>query len=375
MQTLFYGTAYLPTACRLRRSRRAPRLLVAALLAAGCVGGHLGDALAPDAAAYRWLLRQQSAAGLVGNQEDDRLSGVYANALAAICYLRQGDRARAERIFDVFNAHAESEFKSTGGFHQMWDARTGRPHPDSDRWVGDNAWLLIALNRYRAATGDDRYVALANRIAGWILGLQDKDGGIYSGFSRGAPMDSKSTEANLDCYAALVAHPEARARVRRWLETAAWVPAEKRFRMGSTVDASALDGTSWGIGALGPEYAPALAAAESAFRRTVTTAAGGRTVTGFADLPGRDRVWFEGTGQMAVAYRVAGRDAEADFLIGEMRRAFVTSRHDPKAAGLPCFSGNPDWKGGADRIFAPSQAWYLLAVWHVNPLAAPEQRE
>lgn len=343
----------------------------AAAIAVGCA--RLADVPGepPEAAAYRWLLEQQAESGLLGNQEDDALSGVYANAMAAICFVHRGDVARAERIFDVFAAQADEAFEAPGGFHQLWDVRTATPHRDSDRWLGDNAWLLIALNRYRAATGDDRYAPLALQIADWIVSLQDADGGIWSGFSKNGPIRSKSTEANLDCHAALVDQPEARARVRHWLETFAWLPKKQHFRMGSTVDEPALDGASWGIGSLGTAYAPALATAERLFRCTHVAVGAQRSITGFSDRLARDRIWFEGTGQMAVAYRVAGRDAEADFILGEMRKALVPGRVDPATAGLPWYSGKPDWEGGAHRIFTPSQAWYLLAEWKVNPMGEP----
>lgn len=344
-----------------------------AAVVAGCACARVGGE-APEDAAYRWLLDQQGESGLLGNQEGDALAGVYANALAAICFVHRGDVARAERIFDVFAAQADEAFAAPGGFHQLWDARSATPHRDSDRWVGDNAWLLIALNRYRVATGDDRYASLARKIADWIVSLQDADGGVWSGFSKNGPIRAKSTEGNLDCYAALVDRPEARAPVRQWLESFAWIPEKQHFRMGSTVNEPALDGVSWGIAALGTNYVSALTTAERLFRCTHLAEGTRCAVTGFSDRLVRDRIWFEGTGQMAVAYRVAGRDAEADLLLGELRKALVSSRADPATVGLPWYSGKPDWEGGDKRVFTPSQAWYLLAEWKVNPMGeAPDK--
>ncbi|MFO7937401.1 MAG: hypothetical protein R6V06_07330 [Kiritimatiellia bacterium] len=59
------------------------------------------------ATAYRWLLNQQSPSGLLGNQEDDTLSGVYANALAAICCLHQNNTSRGPACLRFFLSNHE----------------------------------------------------------------------------------------------------------------------------------------------------------------------------------------------------------------------------------------------------------------------------
>jgi len=320
-------------------------------------------------AIYEWLKRQQQDTGLLGNQEADAVSGLYANALAAIAFTHEGDYELARAVFDFYASWYEREFADApGGFHQMWNPVAGTPYAGSDRWIGDNAWLLIALNYYGRESGDDRYAAMQTGVARWLQGLQDEDGGVWSGFNADGPMKAKSTEGNLDCFAALEAYPETRNRVRRWLLDAMWIEKEKRFRMGSTVDASALDGTSWAIAALGPSFSEALAHAEKEYLRTDSLRGSNVEITGFADLPGRDRVWFEGTGQMVVAYQLCGEHEKAAAALGEMQRALRNSQRFPGTAGLPCFSSKPDWEGAADRIFVPSQAWYLFGLWSFNPM-------
>jgi len=197
---------------------------------------------------YSWLAQQQGGLGILGNQEDDDFAGLYTNALAALCYIHKGDVEKAEQVFSFFEGHLDSVAKQPpGGFCQFWDAATGQPYLDSDRWIGDNAWLLIALNYHYCTTGNDTFAEMRRTIGEWLVSLQDGDGGIWSGFNQDGLMDWKSTEGNLDCYAALIEYPQEKEEVGQFLREYMWIPSEGRFRMGSTVDESTLDGCSWGV--------------------------------------------------------------------------------------------------------------------------------
>jgi len=158
---------------------------------------------------YNWILAKQGPHGILGNQENEDFSGVYTNALAAICYTHEGDLARAHAIFSFFHSRLDIALAPPGGFPQFWDAATGEPYADSDRWIGDNAWLLIALNHYLYATRDHTFDDTRRTIAEWLISLQDADGGIFAGYNGDGLMNWKSTEGNLDCYAALIDYPAA----------------------------------------------------------------------------------------------------------------------------------------------------------------------
>jgi len=323
---------------------------------------------------YRWLVCQQSGHGILGNQEGETFSATYPNALAAICFLHQGDVDHAEKIFRFFQEHYEECFSTQpGGFYQFWDTASGEGHKDSDRWIGDNAWLLIALNYYRQRTGKQDFDGMREGMARWLIGLQDADGGIKSGFNKNGLMDSKSTEGNLDCYAALVEHPAERAKVRKFLESQMWISAEKRFKMGSTCPDPAMDTSAWGVQSLGLEYAPTLNFAEKAFLRTCVAKASGNTITAYSDFRDKDRIWLEGSGEMAVAWHVAGKHERARRTLCELEKASIPSKEFRDAAGIPCHTNNPAWETGADKIFIPSQAWFLFAAWEFNPMN-PEQK-
>jgi len=320
---------------------------------------------------YRWLVSQQDKeTGLLGNQEGDDVSGVYANALAAMCYIHEGDLKRADRIFSHFDGQVAAEFDAPpGGFPQMWNPKTGEAYPETDRWIGDNAWLLMALNYYHDTIGANKYKHMSTEIENWLVGLQDDDGGILSGYNTNGLMMSKSTEGNLDCYVALKRHPEVQKRIGTWLEKKMWIPSQKRFMMGSTSTESALDGTSWGIAALGKKYASSLTYAEKRFWRRDRPRSRGEHIVGFADFSNKSRIWFEGTGQMVVAYRICGRPEEARRYLTEMDEAVLKSERFLGAVGLPCFTSQPEWEGATEKIFVPSQAWYLFGSWGFNPFA------
>lgn len=317
---------------------------------------------------YEWLLHQQEHTGILGNQENEYFSGLYTNALAAICYIHEGDIARAERVFSLFNGRLDVAKALPGGFPQFWEANTGQPHLDSDRWIGDNAWLLIALNHHYYKTGKHTFAEMRQTIAEWLISLQDVDGEIKSGFNQDGLMYWKSTEGNLDCYAALIDYPAERNKIGRFLREEMWVPGEGRFRMGSTVSESALDCLSLGVAALGRDYSRALQYAEAALLCQQISDATGNAVTGFCDFTTRDRIWLEGTGQMVVAYHVAGQEDGMQRFLGELDKAVMPSSRFAGTVGLPCHTNNPAWTTGSTTIFVPSQAWYLFGVWQFNPM-------
>lgn len=325
---------------------------------------------ADESRVYRFIRSQQQPSGLFRNQTDDPFSGLYVTALGSICLLHQGQTAEAEKVFDLFDAWRVDHWGNTPelqGFPQAWNADTGMADEKSDRWIGDNAWLLLALEYHHRMTGSTKYLLLRTAIADWLVGLQDEDGGIKAGFNRNGPMLHQSTEGNLDSYAALALRPEAQKRIYSWLLTKMWIPREGRFRTGSTEESSALDCLSWSVAALGPDFSACLDYAEKTY--VITAAMDGfpdRKAQGFGDLPGKQRVWFEGTGEMIVAYRAAGRHDAARKWIAEMDKVALTLPDN--AAGWPCSSNDPAWNGGSTRPFVASGAWYLFGCWNFNPM-------
>ena len=341
------------------------------LVLAAAPGLHAAGASpgAPPAQVYAWIKGQQQATGVVRNQEGDPFSGLYVDGVAALCYLHQGDVARAEKIFDFFDTYRQKSWgadKAHRGFPGAINADTGVVDEKSDRWIGDNSWLLLALNYHRALTGSKKYAALHGAMEDWLISLQDPDGGIESGFNKSGPMTFKSTEGNLDTYAALVDRPEARQKIYTWLTENMYVESAGRFRTGTTVQDTALDCCSWAVAALGPSFGRCLTYAETHYIQSAPMdARPGFMAKGFGDLPGKKRVWFEGTGEMIVAYRAAGRPADAEKWIAQMAAQSVQGQN---GIGWPCSSTDGPWTGSTTRLFVPSNTWYLFGSWKFNPM-------
>lgn len=376
---------------------------VAAVAAAAVAGGALllRNGGAPDAprtadAAYRWMLAQQAPSGLLRSNEELELCFLYDQALAAILYAARGDLDRARRTLDLFAADLEGQ-RRQGGFVGFADAyRENGAVGDPSRSGGPTAWLLLAVNRYAAASGDTRYQDLGRTVADWLLECQGREGGIVGGYDRWRePMSWVSTEHNLDAYAALRdfaratgdrRYAEAAWRIRGWLLWDPWVEDEARFANGRADANYASDVASWAVCALGPSFAPGLAYAERVALCRHRYAPLGVEVEGFdfgasyrdGPLPDRDAVWFEGTGQFALAYRLAGDDAKADFFVGQLEACLTPSAAHPGTSGLP-YASNPGtppygtWTMPDRPPCVSSTAWYLFAKWRINPFSADDR--
>ena len=148
---------------------------------------------------YQWLSQQQvGITGLLPSQQDHADSTTYVNALAVMAFTLEGDPAKAKKTLDFFNSKAGEFFGDTQcssfdaicattstcgathpcGFFQSRNADSGVPSPNANRWTGDNAWLLMAIHYYRAATGDASYDAMARSLVRLLRSLEQPDGQI-----------------------------------------------------------------------------------------------------------------------------------------------------------------------------------------------------
>lgn len=302
---------------------------------------------------YDWLCKwQDKNSGLMASHEDNWAS-TYNNAIAAMVFILQGDSDRAEKIFDFFNSRMnEAEFFVNGnaeGFYQFRDSTTGIPF-NSDRWFGDNAFLLMALNYYKNKTGSTTYDNMAHQIADWIISLQNSDGSIANGH----------TEGNLDAYSALKGHGNAAhaQRVKDWLECA----SNRNWKDGP------LDIHSWRVLSLGGDYGFCLNNTQ-AHKRNSTCTCSGNESTGFVADPAReDNVWLEGTIGMLLALYKAGYDTLGNYYLNEITKCTFCSKN-PEAKTLP-FLGKRDtvdtWADPCKGHMA-SVCWYFFALKRFNP--------
>ena len=325
-----------------------------------------------------WLENIQLKNGLLTSVESGNNVSLYDNALAALAFIATGHYDRAEAILDYFNSRVKSELcNGTGGYYQF---RSVNGVPSGNRWLGDNAWLLIAINNYAAKVDPDRYSTMQKELDGWIRSLQDTDGGLWGG-TDGAKVIAKNTEGMIDAYCAVCGYDDFHKNLLSHLRT-------KRYdnRDGLLVSwpgnkyKYALDNHSWGYCTF-EDFPTSVLDKASMYLNTQKTTVGGITVTGFAPDIDRDIVWLEGTGQMVVAYRKAGDKANADKYLAEMKKTLIPSRAYENCSGLP-YSSNPGttygssqlWTGADTNICVSSTTWYIFALLGFDPMEVTYSR-
>jgi hypothetical protein len=329
---------------------------------------------AKEAQIINWLQNVQLANGLLESTENNNTVSLYDNALAAMVFMLNGDFARAEKIFDFFNGRINSELLSgPGGFSQF---RNIQGTPTGNRWMGDNAWLLIALNNYKASTGNTKYDVLTSGLSSWLISLQDADGGLFAGYAaNNTLLNYKVTEGNLDAFNAIDGYTTFHSKLLNFLEVSRWDANDKNLVSwpGNPAYLYALDNHSWSF-CIFPNYPVSALTTASRFLNTKTVTLTNQQITGYDIDEDKDMVWLEGTGQMALAFKLAGMAAEANFYLNEMEKAFVASAIHSNSYGFPYasnrgtgYGSDPLWVGADTKIAISGGAWYVFAKAGFNP--------
>lgn len=322
---------------------------------------------------YNWFKKQQLANGLLESAENGNVVSLYDNSLAAMVFMLREDFEKAEKIFDFFNSNIATELTNgVGGFSQLRD-RNGVPN--NHRWMGDNAWLLIALNNYKERTGNSTYDNLASKIADWLVGLQDADGGFFAGYGADNNLlNYKVTEGNIDAFNALNGYTHVHRDVLDFLENERWDDLDKNLIAwpDNPPYLYALDLHPWSY-SIFKEYPVSALTTAQRFLTSQTTTTGAQ-ITGYCFDEDKDVVWLEGTGQMALAFGIAGMQSEKEFYLNEMENNFIQSVVHSNSAGFP-YASNPGthygngmlWQGADTEIAISGGAWYLFATYGFNP--------
>lgn len=372
------------------------RSLVAAMASAVLALG--GCALTPErpgflddneAAVYGWLCAAQGTNGFIG-LEGQGFDSVYSMSMSAFAHLLHGDVPRAERVFDFFTNAMPREFTGTNvalrGFVQFHRA-DGTPMMDTIRWVGDNSWLLLALNYYRDRTGSAKYDAMAWAIADWLDDMQDRPGALLSDANDGAIwygfdgygtnfIRTKSVEGTLDAWAALrpyAGKEHVRDGIRRFLDTM-YHPDEKRLQTGHTWTICDSELHAWAFMALLDKERLPMDFVEKDYELTVVSDVTGQRLTGFAFMPDdmkAGRLEIAPTIEIAAAYYAFGNRAKGDYYLREIEKAMVDSTDHPGTRGFSFVANKsryPNDPKDLTRPAAHSSSWYLIARRGLNPL-------
>lgn len=328
-----------------------------------------------------WFKQQQLENGLLESSENSNVVSLYDNALAAMVFTLNGDLDNAEAIFDFFNDRIDTELSNgVGGFSQFRD-RYGIP--SNHRWMGDNAWLLIAINNYHKLSGNLQYENLAAAINQWLQTLQDEDGGLYAGYdSNNELLAYKVTEGNIDAYNAVSGYNDFHQNLLNFLKQHRWDENDRNLMAWPDNPSYlyALDNQTWAF-CIFEDFPISTIMSTDRFLNTQIATANNVSVTGFDIDEDQDTVFIEGTGQMALALQLAGLYEDGDFYLQEMEKILLTSTYHSAAAGFPYasnrgtgFGTTPLWEGSDTQIALSGGAWYIFAKAIFNPFGAERNK-
>jgi cellulose synthase operon protein B len=327
----------------------------------------------------QWFKHMQLENGLVPSSQSSHVS-LYDNALASMVFMIYDEVDRAEAIFDFFLANLHSEFLAdSGGFAQMRN-RSGKPI-HSHTWMGDNAWLLIALNNYRLLTGNNRYDSMASAITDWLLKLQNPDGSLFSGYQNNQRISTVVTEGMLDAFNAVPGYFDFHKNILHYLQHNRWDKTIHSLTTGWNLFPYALDIHPWSY-CIFPNFPHETLLAADMFLVTLQTEFNDSIITGYSFDLDKDNIWFEGVGQMAVAFHVAGFLPQANFYVEQLQKVLIPQNSMDSTLGIPYASNGNSTRFGSDPLykseytepFASSNAWFLFAIKKFNPFAVERNK-
>ena len=340
------------------------------------------DALSLDARnTFNWIDRMQYPNGLMQSAEGTDFVSLYDNALAALTYIGIGDFQKAERIFDYFNRRIDSELRAgQQGFYQL---RNGLGVEKRVRWLGDNAWLLIALNNYAEYSGNNKYERLTRELERWIRSLQDEDGGLWGGYKDDGTRIHKITEGMITAYNAVSGYDSFHQGILNYLKENRWDKSEGLLVAWPDNDSYyyALDLHSLGYMAFEDFPLNALDAADR-HQTTKMATVSGEKIFGYCFDEDLDVIWLEGTAQVALAYRTAGQVQTAQTLHAELKKAAIRYQGSDRFSGIPyttnkgtSYGAEPLWEHADLKPALSSTSWYLFNELKMDPLALGRNKE
>ncbi len=331
-------------------------------------------AITHEEATFLWISQMQQENGLLESAEFTDFVSLYDNSLAALAFLQAGKIEKAEKVFDYFNDRMQEELLANPGGIFQFRKRDGTG--GSRSWLGDNAWLLIALNHYHELTGSDTYTLLAKGLDSWIRSLQDTDGGLWGGWNADGSKIPKVTEGIITAYNAVTGFDEFHHGILGFLQEQRWDEDAMAFiTQNETPDYRfALDLHSLGF-LIFKDLPPMILDETERYQNTQFAALSGAELNGYCFDEDRDVIWLEGTAQMAVAFQEAGRHNQKMELLQQLEKTFIHSSLAEGAKGLP-YTTNQGTNFGATLLWdhadltpaLSSSIWYLFARANFNPM-------
>ncbi|MBF0522164.1 MAG: PilZ domain-containing protein [Candidatus Omnitrophica bacterium] len=369
---------------------------------------------------YLWLKNHQSpSTGLIQSFEGEvkivkDWAFTYDEALGVNVFLLFHDEKAARDILNFYSRTLSGPFQgfTNGYYYDSGQIAEFTVH------CGPNIWLGLAILQYTSQTGDSTYLPMAEKIADWLISLQDQD---PAGGLRGGPTVTWfATEHNLDAYAFFhmleqVTHNAkytlAQQKIFSWLQKYAMVahpkdyqsPPMNRGRGDSTV---ATDTFAWSLAALGPktlsengmdpeqimEFAKEHCGVKISFKRPsgIIVDAEGFDFSKSINIARGGLISPEWTSQMIVSYQMLSdyfKDInaiktgyykqEADKYLNELNKLIISSP-SPRGQGEGCLpyatledvDTGHGWRTphGTSTCSIAGTAYMIMAIKEYNPL-------
>jgi cellulose synthase operon protein B len=287
---------------------------------------------------------------LVRSREGECFTTIYKNSLAAMAFIHQGDITQAEGIFSFF----QNQITATtpiSGFHKDWDACEGSAPADNPPtytnpyWVGDNAFLLLALNYYsqtRKIGSYGAYDSLATVLSNAVT-LQANSRVITE------------AEGIADIYAALQPFLDDwdKWKIRSWFYD--------EVNYSSVADHMVRGALVFGD-TTGFDYL-------NNFTRTEQWSLTPTLISAYAAASGQQFINVEVSAQILLATRLWQHDNPSS-LRSELEKLRITSTQNPLCAGLPYYVTHHDFPGDYSKPILDSTAWLLYDDWRFNPFTS-----
>jgi hypothetical protein len=236
-------------------------------------GGPLDITLLPALSQIDWLLSQQNnLTGLVDSYEGDGTNNAYTydQALAVIAFTASKNIQNAKNILDRYNTIQNPD----GSWYQCYLANNAN-NCNTNKWAGDIAWLVMAINYYEHETKDNSYADMASDALAFLDTLRDTNPvhDSYGAFVMYPGSTAYSTENNYDIYSAFhyrgllennVSYLNIANLVKEYIITEMWAPSTESdgpfhnvgvFWVGFEAYGWYTDPPSWAVLALG-SYGP-----------------------------------------------------------------------------------------------------------------------
>ncbi len=321
-----------------------------------------------------WVYQMQHTSGLLESAEHTDFVSLYDNALATIFFINENQITKAEKVLDFYNSKISSELETNGGFYQT---RNTKGEAGERIWMGDNAWLLIALNHYKGRYNSTKYDNLAAHLESWLRSLQQENGALLGGTNTNGTDIPLVTEGIITAFNAVPGFDDFHKNILRYIKNQRW-DAINKLVVSWPENPSytyALDLHSLSSAILDGFSANVLTQADDRYFTQQEFTLSGEVISGYCFDEDKDVVWLEGTAQMAVAFNAMGNIGRSTDIILELEKTFIPSSSIENAKGIP-YTTNHGTSYGSTLLWdhtdiAPalsSTLWYLFAKDGFSPL-------